>query len=163
MLTSIVLDITNGYAGLAASMNPSSLSTLRKLHFEFFINNESEDPLCGIDAEITCFSKHNVIEEINLTVNIHTDCQCATGDEWGRLDAMFSIGFPRLSKVSLDIRIAVFDSDGIVLQEKLKKLLEEQFPWLSKNSTVMFKFSTEVISYKSSLCPYAAFDLCSSF
>jgi hypothetical protein len=144
MLTSIIVDITNGYAGLAASMNPSSLSTLRKLHFDIFVNDESEDPLCGIDAEITCFSKHNVIEEIDLTVNVQTDCQCTTDDQWGRLDAMFSTGFPRLSQVSLNIKIAVFCSDGLVLQEKLKKLPEEQFPWLSKNSTVMFKFSTEV-------------------
>jgi len=143
MLTSIVADITNGYAGLAASMNPSSLSTLRKLHFDFFINDESQDPLCGIDAEITCFSKHNVIEEIDLTVRVQPDCQCATGDEWGRLDGMFSIGFPRLSQVSL--KIFCYNSGGLVLQEKLKKLPEEQFPWLSKNSTVMFKFSTEVI------------------
>ena len=90
MLTSIVVDITNGYAGLAASMNPSSLSTLRKLHFDFFIN---EDPLCGIDAELTCFSKPNVIEEIDLTVNVQNECQCTTDDQWGRLDAMFSTGF----------------------------------------------------------------------
>ena len=145
MLTSIVVDITNGYAGLAASMNPSSLSTLRKLHFDFFINDESEDPLCGIDAEITCFSKPNVIEEIDLTVNVQTDCQCTTDDRWGRLDAMLSTGFPRLSQVSLNINIFVFGDDGLVLQEKLKKLPEEQFPWLSKNSTVMFEFCTEVV------------------
>ena len=144
MLTSIVVELTR-YAGLAASMNPSSLSTLRKLHFDFFIKDESEDPLRRIDAEITFFSKHNVIEEIDLTANVQTDRQCATGEEWGRLDAMFSIGFPRLSQVSLNINVFVFYSDGLVLQEKLKKLPEEQFPWLSKNSTVMFKFSTQVI------------------
>ena len=141
MLTSTVRDVANGYAGLAASMNPSSLSTLRKLHFDFFIKDESEDPLCGI----TCFSKPNVIEEIDLTVNVDTDCRCTTDDQWGRLDAMSSTGFPRLRQVSLKINIFVYGSDGRVLREKLKKLPEEQFPWLSKNSTVMFKFSTAVI------------------
>ena len=144
MLTSIVVDVTNGYAGLAASMNPSALSTIKKLQFDFFINNEKQDPLSGIDDEITFFSKHNVIEEIELDVNVQADCYCTAGDEWGRLDTMFLTGFPRLRQVSLNINICVWGSDGLILQEWLQELPEEQFPWLSKNSTVMFKFSTEI-------------------
>lgn len=125
-------------------MNLSSFSTLKRFYFELIINDDIQDPLCGFGAEITAFSGHNVIEEINLEILVQTDCQCTTDDRWGMLDSVLATGFPMLSKVSLNITISVFSSDGTILQENLNKLPKEQFPWLSKNSIVMFEFSTEV-------------------
>jgi hypothetical protein len=138
--------LNDGFAGLVASMNISSLPTLRRLHFEFDINDDIQDPLCGLCGELNAFAGLNVIEEISLEVFVKMDCQCKTGNEWGRLDAALANGFPKLYQVSLRIVIWVFlsHSNGIALQEKLNKLPEEQFPRLSKNSTVMFDFSTEV-------------------
>ena len=130
--------------GLTASMNSSSFSTLKKFHFELILNDDIQDPLCGSGAEMAAFSGHNVIEEIHLDILVQTDCQCTTDDRWGILDTVLATGFPRLSQVSLNITISVFSLDGTILQQKLNKLPEEQFPWLSKNSIVMFKFSTEV-------------------
>jgi len=129
-------------------MSISSLSTLRSLHVEFGIEDDIQGPLCGLCEELSAFAGSNVIEEISLEVFVQPDCQCKTGDEWGRLDAVLTNGFPKLYQVSLRIIIYVFllHSNGIALQEKLNRLPEEQFPRLSKNSIVMFDFSTQVDS-----------------
>jgi hypothetical protein len=130
--------------GLAASMNPSSYLTLKRFNFELIINDEFQDPLCGFGPEIAAFSGHNVVEAINLEILVQTDSQCTTDDRWSVLDTVLATGFPMLSQVSLNITISVFSCDGTILQKKLAKLPEEKFPWLSRNSRVMFKFSTEV-------------------
>lgn len=139
-------DLTDGFAGLAALINISSLSTLRRLRFEFDINDDIQDPLCGLCEELFALTGPNVIEEICLEAHVDTDHQCKTGDEWGRLDAVLANGFPKLYQVSLHIIIPVFSSylSGIALQEKLNKLPEEQFPRLSENTIVIFDFLTEV-------------------
>jgi hypothetical protein len=119
--------LTDGFTGLAASMNISSLSTLRRLRFAFGINDDIQDALCGLCEELGAFAGPNIIEEITLEVSVMTDCQCKTGDEWGGLDSVLANGFPKLYQVSLRIFIGVFSSysNGIALQEKLKKLPEE--------------------------------------
>ena len=111
------------------------------------INDDIQDPLCGLCEELSAFAGSNVIEEISLEVFVQMDSPCKTGDEWGRLDAVLANGFPKLYQVSLPIVIWVFSSrsSGIALQEKLNRLPEEQFPWLSKSSIVTFDFSTEVV------------------
>ena len=136
-----------GFGGLAASMNPSSLSTLRELKFQFDINDDTQDPLCGISAELCKFSGINKFEEISLLILVQTDCRCKTGDEWGTLDASLATGFPMLKRVSVHITISTFPSysDGVALKERLVRLPEEQFARLSTRSTVSFKFSTEVV------------------
>ena len=110
------------------------------------INDDIQDPLCGLCEELGAFAGLNVIEEISLEAFVKSLCWCKVGDEWGRLDAVLANGFPNLYQVSLRIVIRAFSaySYGIALQQRLNKLPEEQFPLLSKNSIVMFDFSTEV-------------------
>ncbi|EDQ99411.1 uncharacterized protein LACBIDRAFT_335053 [Laccaria bicolor S238N-H82] len=146
--SNLVIELINGYAGLAvALMNTPSLSTLRKLCLSHEINGEGQDPLCGLPEALRGLSGRNVIEEIYLEVLVDTDCQCNTGTlEWGRLDAALEHGFPMLRHVLLDIAVWVFSSHnaGEILRAKLDELPAKCFPWLSKNPTVLFSFSTRI-------------------
>ena len=127
-LTLIALaNLANGCRNLAVSMNPSSFSTLRRLHLIFLVEDDVQDPLCGICHEFTALSGHNVIEEIILEIVVQIDCQCKTDNEWRKLDDVLATGFPRLSQVSLSIEICVFSCDGTILQKKLDKLPGNSF------------------------------------
>ena len=139
------MDFPDERIDLAASMNPSSFSTLKILQITLVVYDEFQDPLCGICDDFAAFSERNIIEEIIVEVIVQTDCQCKTDDAWRKLDEVLATGFPRLREVMLRIDICVSSTDGIALQEKLKKLPEEQFPLLSINSTVTFDFSVEII------------------
>jgi len=145
----LVDELFNGYAGLAvALMNTSSLSTLRKLRFQYDINEDDQDPLNGLCEEFRGLSgRSNMIEEISLEVAVQMDRQCNTGTlEWGRLDAALKHGFPMLCHVSLDIAVWVFSfyNAGEILRGKLDELPGKCFPWLSKNTNVLFSFSTSI-------------------
>jgi hypothetical protein len=142
----ILAEITKGYTGFAASMNASSLSTLRTLRHQHDIEDEIQDPLCGFCEEITIISGRNVIEEISLRVIVQTDCRCKTGSEWGGLDAVLSHGFPQLRSVSLDIEICVFSPSfsEAALEEQVNEIPRKYYTWLSSNIQVMFNFSTSM-------------------
>jgi len=86
--------MARGYTGFAASLNTSSLSTLRTLRLQHDIEDDVQDPLCGLREEFRIISGCNVIEEISLKVIVQTDSWCKTGSEWGGLDAVLSHGFP---------------------------------------------------------------------
>jgi hypothetical protein len=137
---------SDGFRNLAASMNPGSLSTLRKTKFQFDIEDDIQDPLCGISAELRNFSGSNKFEEIILLIIVQTDCRCKTGDQWGTLDAALATGFLMLQRVSINIIICTFSSysNGVALKKELDRLPDDQFPWLSTSLTVSFNFSTEV-------------------
>ena len=148
-LTPITLvDLTDGYSDHGASINISTLPTLRRLHFVLLIEDDIENPLCRICDEFAAFSGYNVVEEIILEIMIEsmieTDNQSSSDSQWGRLDDLLATGFPRLTRVSLRLEICVFSPAGIVSWERLNKLPEQQFPRLSKNPIVMFDFSLEV-------------------
>jgi hypothetical protein len=119
------------------------LATLRLQHD---IDDEIQDPLCGLCKEISIISGRNVIEEISLRVIVQTDCRCKTGSEWGGLVAVLSRGFPQLRYVSLDIEICVFlpSFSEAALEEQVNEIPRKYFPWLSSNIQVMFDFSTSV-------------------
>jgi len=138
----ILAEITQGYTGFAASMNASSLSTLRTLRLQHDIEDDIQDPLCGLCEEISIISGRNVIEEIFLKVIVQTDCSCKTGSEWGGLDAVLSRGFPHLRYVSLDIDICVFSAPEAALQDLINEIPGKYFPWLSSNTQVTFNFLT---------------------
>ena len=142
----IIASLTQGYTGFAASMNASSLSTLRTLRLQHDIGDDNQDPLCGICEEFTIISGCNVIEEIFLEVVVQTDCRCKTGSEWGRLDAVLSRGFPKLRNVSLDIEICFFSASfpAVALKELVNEIPNKYFPWLSSNIQVTFKFSANL-------------------
>ena len=127
-------------------MNASSLSTLRTLRLQHEIEDDIQDPLCGMFEEFSILSGCNVIEEIFLEVVVQTDCRCKTGSEWGRLDAVLSRGFPKLRNVSLDVEICVFSPSfsEAALQEQINEIPRKYFPWLSSNIQVTFKFSTSL-------------------
>lgn len=140
--------LINGYAGLAvALMNTSSLSTLRKLRLEYVIVQDDRDPLYGLCEEFRGLSgRDNVIEEVSLEVAFQKGHCNAETFEWGRLDAALKHGFPMLRHVSLNIAVGVlsFYGAGEILQRKLDGLPGKCLPWLSKNTTVMFSFSTSI-------------------
>ena len=138
---------TRGYTGFAASLNSSSLSTLRTLRLEHDIKDNIQDPLCGICEEFSIISGRNVIEEIFLQVTVQADRRCKTGSEWGGLDAVLSRGFPKLRNVSLDIEICVFSPscpEGNAFLEQVNEIPRKYFPWLSSNIQVTFKFSANL-------------------
>ncbi|EDR16144.1 uncharacterized protein LACBIDRAFT_301925 [Laccaria bicolor S238N-H82] len=139
-------EITQGYTAFAASMNASSLSTLRTLHLQHDIEDDIQDPLCGICEELSIVSGRNVIEEIFLEVIVQTDSQYKTGSEWGGLDAVLSRGFPKLRNVSLNITICHFALHvrAGALKEQVNEIPRKYFPWLSSNIQVTFKFSTSL-------------------
>ncbi|KAF8870587.1 hypothetical protein CPB84DRAFT_1717056 [Gymnopilus junonius] len=139
------VDLENGFTGLSTTMNVSSFSTLRILHFVFDIYDDTRDPLRGLCEEFGAFPATNVVEEITLGVTTDVHFGCKTGDEWGRLDTVLADGFPMLRRVSLSIDIWTYsplDGSGIILQNKLNMLPKQQFPWLSGNAMVTFQFST---------------------
>ena len=127
-------------------MNASSLSTLRTLRLQHEIEDDIQDPLCGICEEFTIISGCNVIEEIFLEVVVQTDCRCKTGSEWGRLDAVPSRGFPKLRNVSLDIEIYVQSPSfpEVAFREQVNEIPRKYFPWLSSSIQVTFKFSANL-------------------
>jgi hypothetical protein len=51
----ILAEITQGYTGFAASMNASSLSTLRTLRLQHDIEDDIQDPLCGFARKLALF------------------------------------------------------------------------------------------------------------
>ena len=143
-LITLLVDFIKWRIDIPALMNPSSFSTLKILRFALVVKDDIQDPLCGVCVDLTAFSGQNIIEKIVLVVLVGIDCQCRTDNEWRKLDDVLATGFPRLSQVTLCIDICVSSSDGIALQDKLNKLPEEQFPWLSKSSTVKFDFSVKI-------------------
>jgi len=138
--------MARGYTGFAASLNTSSLSTLRTLRLQHDIEDDVQDPLCGLCEEFRIISGRNVIEEISLKVIVLTDSWCKTGSEWGGLDAVLSRGFPQLHCVSLNIEIWGYSpsAPGAVLQERANDVPGKYFPWLSSNIQVTFNFSTSL-------------------
>ena len=138
------MDVTDERIDLAASMNPSSLSTLKVLQIGLVVNDEFQDPLCGICDDFAIFSGQNIIEKIILKVIVRANFQSTTDDEWRKLDDVLATGFPKLSQVTLRIDVYASSSDQTALQERLNKLPDGQFPLLSKNPIVTFDFSVEV-------------------
>ncbi|TFK32521.1 hypothetical protein BDQ12DRAFT_659060 [Crucibulum laeve] len=138
-----VRHFANGYKGLAASINPSSFSTLKRLYFHYYINHGAQDPLYGINDELKALSDFNVIEEIHLEITIDIEFPRNTSNEWGNLDSILAAGFPFLKTLTLSVTDFGFPTDGseIIFLERLEKLPEEQFPLLSTNSRVVFKFT----------------------
>ncbi|TFK36393.1 hypothetical protein BDQ12DRAFT_590122, partial [Crucibulum laeve] len=89
-----VNDFADGYKGLAASINPSSFSTLKRLYLHFHLRNHTQDPLCGIDVELKALSGLTVIEEIDLDATVNTS------NELGKLDSVLATGFPFLKQLT---------------------------------------------------------------
>ncbi|EDR03554.1 uncharacterized protein LACBIDRAFT_307001 [Laccaria bicolor S238N-H82] len=148
--------MTKGSTAFAASMNASSLSTLRTLRLQHDIEDDIQDPLCGICEEFSIISGRNVIEEIFLDVVLQTDSRCKTGSEWERLDAVLSRGFPKLRTVSLNIEISASAPlfPATALKEQVNKILSKYLPWLASNIQVTFKFSTSLHRIRMFCCKY---------
>ena len=145
----LVNGLINGYAGLAvALLNTSSLSTLGKLRLEYITIEDGRDPLYGLCEEFRGLSRRdNVIEKISLKIAVQEGRHCnAKTFEWGRLDTALKHGFPMLRHVSVDIAVGFlsFYGAGEILRRKLDGLPGKCLPWLSKNTTVLFSFSTSI-------------------
>ena len=145
----LVVDLRIACAGFGvALMSTSSLSTLRKLRFQYDIYEGDQDPLNGLCKEFRDLSgRSNVIEEISLEIAGPADHLYNTTFEWGRLDAALKHGFPMLRHVSLDIAVWAVSPyhDGEILQGSMDEIPGKCLPWLSKNTKVLFSFSTSII------------------
>ena len=141
----LVYGSPQGFLGFAGWINPDAFSTLKNL--KVVCNAmENQDPLRGLCEELEAFPRTNVLETLDINVRVDTDNLFSTGGEWGQLDAVLSGDFLALRRVSIHIVICVFLERPEIktLHEELKKLPQTQFPWLSKNTTIYFDFSTSV-------------------
>ena len=142
---SLVYGSPQGFLGFAGWINPDAFSTLKNL--KVVCNAmENQDPLRGLCEELEAFPRTNVLETLDINVRVDTDNLFSTGGEWGQLDAVLSGDFLALRRVSIHIVICVFLERPEIktLHEELKKLPQTQFPWLSKDTTIYFDFSTSV-------------------
>ena len=102
----ILAGFTQGYAGFAASMNASSLSTLRTLHLQHDIEDDIQDPLCGICEEFSIISGRNVIEEISWkspfkpTVGVKPE---VNGEDWMLYSRVVSPSFATFHSTSKSV------------------------------------------------------------
>ena len=86
----------------------------------------------------------NIIESIMIEVVLDTDVDCKRGNEWGRLDELFTkTGWFALKKLSVAVRIYSYERQsplGSELELALQKLPETQFVRLSSSKTILFAF-----------------------
>ncbi|KAF8150700.1 hypothetical protein B0H34DRAFT_665812 [Crassisporium funariophilum] len=125
------------------AQNARTLKTLNlRIHLD---EGEESDPLLGLCEELEAVSDNNVVETIEMTVEVSTDTDCSTGDDWGRLDKVLNKPvWPKLKHVTLDIGIYVYSNDGEALKEALDLLPQIQLGRLADSKTVDFKFTTHI-------------------
>lgn len=143
--------ILNGFAGLAASMNPAIKSTLRKLEFEFkLVRHNMEDPFGGISAELGQFKPLEIDQFEEIIVRIHARSHFVNiGNRWCTLDDVLdTTKFPKLKRVSVNITILTFYRtwDEFKFEEEIVRLIKVQFPKLSASSTVSFNLSAKSVA-----------------
>lgn len=138
------------FAGMAASINNPSLSTLKRLHFSF-VFGDLKDPLYGLCKELNLLSGYaNVIEEISIAARVQIYAEDdIDSQQWGMLDTALSKGngFPMLRQVSIDIKLTLNAHDGegaLIYERELDEIPTRYLPWLSSMKTVLFCFSTRV-------------------
>ncbi|KAF8968078.1 hypothetical protein BDZ97DRAFT_1800733 [Flammula alnicola] len=99
-----------------------------------------DDPLAGICKELENMAGRK------SNVEVDTDSNCTTGDEWGRLDqALTKSGWPALQDVSVQITIYNNNRNDDTLLQTLKNLPQTQLTGLSSSTTTNFHFDVKEI------------------
>jgi len=128
---------------LAKTITPS-LRTLRRLELVILIDGVSDpDPLVGLCDELENVLGKNRLESLEIKIEVSTDEDCQTGDEWGRLEkVLLKSGWPMLKHVSLDIVMFVYSrlEDG-PFEIALENLPQTQFTGLVSSKNLDFRFS----------------------
>ncbi|KAF8968080.1 hypothetical protein BDZ97DRAFT_450582 [Flammula alnicola] len=148
-LTAISLMISTQmtFSGFAEMVAPFR-KTLTKANLRVTIEDGYDDPLAGICEELGKMAgrQSNVLEDLEIQVKVALDCNCETGDEWGRLDQVLTKpGWPALQDVSLQITIYSYRRNDNTLLRTLKNLPQTQFTGLSSSTTTSFHFDVKEI------------------
>ncbi|KAF9473146.1 hypothetical protein BDN70DRAFT_407397 [Pholiota conissans] len=139
-----LLEPSLNWVGLANMLLPSR-NTLKCICLEtVFSGGEGDDPLQGLVDELKRLGNDNIIEEIVLRIHIfNRNYDFNRGDRWGSFDKLFAeFKWPMLRSVALTISFTI--SKGYFLEE-LRNLPQthDQFPWLSSNKSLVFKFDVK--------------------
>ena len=123
-----------------------SMQTLKHIAVGIIVDDVDNDPLFGIPSELEDMRTKNVIETVTIGILVQTDTDCRRGDDWGRLDEVFTApGWFSLKRVSLAIEIASFSRSDDELEVALRNLPETQFPRLSSSNSVSFNFEVKPV------------------
>ena len=122
-----------------------SMRTLKHIVVNVGVDDVDIDPLFDISSELKEMHTINVIETI--TIKIQTHANCRRGDDWGRLDEVLTApGWFSLKRVSLAIKVTIFDRSDDELEVALRKLPETHFLRLSSSNSVLFDFEVNLLS-----------------
>lgn len=127
--------------GLATMFHKTSFTTLTRLTFDLVSEYWYQDPLFGLCNELEILAEDNVLEELRINV-FSPRTVIRTGEDWGLLDIVLSSpgAFRALRKVRVGIRVMLFNRLSVEIFEELKSVPTEQFPSLSTNPLIDFKF-----------------------
>ena len=122
-----------------------SLQTLRRIELRVLIDSYSRDPLAVVCDKLEDISGENELESIELQIELHTNRDCWTGAEWGRLEKVLQSGWPMLKHISLVIVIINYSELRIdsPFGMALKSLPQSQFTGLMSNKNLDFQFSVQ--------------------
>ena len=94
----LVSNPTSAWTSLADLLRPS-METIKNLHVELFVRDNDDDPLFHLPSELEVMRSKNVIESITIEVVVG-GVGCKQGNEWGRLDELFTkTGWSALKKI----------------------------------------------------------------
>ncbi|EDR12622.1 uncharacterized protein LACBIDRAFT_311219 [Laccaria bicolor S238N-H82] len=141
--------ITTRFSCIAASISKPSLSTLKRLHFDFESVSHCDIRvfLNGIREELgTLSGLPNVIEEIAIEARMTNFSRADFRSAWETLDTVLSNGFPMLRRVKFDVQMSVKSDDVPRVTEELDEIPTRYLPWLSNTTNFLFSFLTKVIA-----------------
>ena len=118
------------------------MQTLKHIHIVMYVMDIRDDPspLFGIPSGFEDMRTKNSIETVTIEVHMDARIQSHAGDDWCRLDEVFtSPGWFSLKQISLVIIIRFIFLNN-ELEEVLRKSLKTQFPRLSSSNSVLFNF-----------------------
>ena len=118
------------------------MQTLKHIHIVMYVMDSRDDPspLFGIPSGFEDMRTKNSIETVTIEVHMDARIQSHGGDDWCRLDEVFtSPGWFSLKQISLVIIIRFIFLNN-ELEEVLRKSLRTQFPRLSSSNSVLFNF-----------------------
>ena len=117
------------------------METLKHIVLNIHLNDNNDNPLFAILSEFEDLRTKNIIETVTIEILFQEDANCRQGDDWGRLDEIFTTsGWFSLKRVSLAVKISCYNINFIDLEVALRKLPETQFLRLSSSNSVSFDF-----------------------
>ena len=131
-------------AGLGASLAINAYRTLKLLEVGVTVVGDYYDPLCGLNRELRCIARNNVLEELVLEVVVNTDVPCRTNSEdWPTFDSVLteSGAFPVLRRVSVEFW---WYTTNMLNHDLVESVKEDKFPRLVESKTVEFTLCAEL-------------------